>query len=104
MNEAQIKACYEAYDNEMERMAGEITDHQPNDEAIACSLKRDVSCVHCRHCGSHNGAQVRCKYPRERQPEVVDMTTMSGWTMASAAEICLKYEASNNQLTKRKEK
>lgn len=61
------------------------------------SLERVVSCVYCRHCGSHNGAQVRCKYPRERQPEVVDMTTMSGWTMASAAEICRKYEAANEK-------
>jgi len=55
-----------------------------------------VSCVHCRHCGSHNGAQVRCKYPRERQPEVMDMTTESGWTMAVAAAICSKYEAANH--------
>ena len=57
--------------------------------------KGKVSCVHCRHCGSHNGAQVRCKYPRERQPEVMDMTTESGWTMAVAAAICSKYEAAN---------
>jgi len=56
-----------------------------------------VSCVHCRHCGSHNGAQVRCKYPRERQPEVMDMTTESGWTMAVAAAICSKYEAANDR-------
>lgn len=72
-----------------------IDEHCPKCSTKSHSLDRLVSCVHCRHCGQHNGAQVRCKYPRERQPEVVDMTTMSGWTMASAAEICLKYEAAN---------
>lgn len=78
----------------MGNLAHEVSDGRLEHEPLV-RLQRVVSCVHCRHCGSHNGAQVRCTYPRERQPEVVDMTTMSGWTMASAAEICLKYEAAD---------
>ena len=70
-------------------------DYCPPESEPPVRVQPVVSCVHCRHCGSHNGAQARCKYPRERQPEVMDMTTESGWTMAVAAAICSKYEAAN---------
>lgn len=80
--------------DERGNLAHEVSNGQPEREPPV-RLQRVVSCVRCRHCGAENGAQVRCKYPRERPPEVVDMTTESGWTMASAAEVCSKYEAAN---------
>lgn len=70
----------------------ETTTHRPN-----CREQRLVSCVDCRYCRVHNGAQVRCSYPRARKAEVVDLTSLSGWTWASAAEVCDKYEAANTQ-------
>jgi hypothetical protein len=43
------------------------------------------------HCGYRNGPRLKCKYPRERAPEVVDLTDPLGYTMIYAAEVCPHY-------------
>lgn len=75
--------------------ADDSTKRETNTEGVCSSaLVRGVSCVACKHCGPENGAQVRCRYPREREAHIVDMTTGSGWTWATAAASC-KHYASN---------
>jgi hypothetical protein len=50
-----------------------------------------VRCDSCVHCGYRNAHLIRCKYPRERAPEVVDLTDALGYTRNWAAEMCDKY-------------
>jgi hypothetical protein len=74
-----------------------ITEQPPEENASQTSAKlggngSNRSCEQCVHCLLSNGAQVRCDYPRERQPEVVDLTTRSGWTSVNAASICKHFQ------------
>jgi hypothetical protein len=50
-----------------------------------------VRCQSCVHCGYRNAHRIRCKYPRERAPAVVDLTDPLGYTRNWAAEVCDKY-------------
>jgi len=49
-----------------------------------------VRCSDCHFCMLHAARLVRiqCRFPRERDPHVVDLTNGSGWTLQRAAEVC----------------
>jgi hypothetical protein len=73
-----------------------MTDHAS--PAVSGTVRGEVRCESCVHIGYRNAHLIRCKYPRERAPAVVDLTDELGYTRNWAAEVCDKYSP-NQALT-----
>jgi hypothetical protein len=57
--------------------------------------RRLVRCVDCCYGKINNGAEVRCSSPKTLPVEVIQKTSDSGWTLASAAAICPNFHPAN---------
>lgn len=72
---------------------------EPTSSALPRTPCSPSSCLQCRHHAeymTHLTAAVRCRYPRERAPEVVDMTIFlhgNAVMPLKTAVICPHFEA-----------